>query len=497
VPRPDRRSFLRLAGLGAALLTAGCPGQVGETEPPAGTPTDTTISTETRTETSTPTPTPTETPTPEPACADEPLPGQGTDAWPQAGSDPWHSNANLASDPLPADPAVQWIQRSVTRGPLVADGRLFVLGEDAQSPIQTLAPHTGAVENTYDAPPSDVAPPGEWVWLAGVVGRLVLLQGWRSILAYDIATGRREWRYTLPKLFEDEYESDRVDDRTHIVAATVANDALYLGTYRMGYSEGGLEDVSAVVAVSLDDRSERWRQFLKPPDIGTYGLWRIGYEQLFVSDSRVFVQSGGDLFSLDADTGEVLWRQTLWDDGRTDGWHVAALTGCSVVVRDSSGLAGLDPTSGAENWRTGGEIYWPGTDGRAVYGLAGPTENPRDKAGGSLVKHDAQTGRTVWTFDPERDPYSTHPYGPAVGPRYVYLAVRGGPERDYVSAVDRESGTEAWRVRLPVPEAPPSVSTPLRPESLSTVGFTVLSGGRLYVRRYDHEHDLPFLYALG
>jgi outer membrane protein assembly factor BamB len=113
---------------------------------------------------------------------------------------------------------------------------------------------------------------------------------------------------------------------------------------------------------------------------------------------------------------------------------------------------------------------------------------------GSLVKRDGVTGREVWTFDPEGEFASE---GPAVGPRYAYVVVRDDSQQEFVSAVDRERGAEAWRVRLPVPEAPPGVSAPLRPSSLYTGGFPVLSGGRLYLPRFDDDNDLLFLYALG
>lgn len=73
---------------------------------------------------------------------------------------------------------------------------------------------------------------------------------------------------------------------------------IYLGT------------AAAVVKVSKDKGEIKWRTVLSPESFWSSGRGHT-FVSLLVEDQRVFVHTVSELFCLDSDSGEILWRNPL------------------------------------------------------------------------------------------------------------------------------------------------------------------------------------------
>jgi hypothetical protein len=165
-----------------------------------------------------------------------------------------------------------------------------------------------------------------------------------------------------------------------------------------------------------------------------------------VAGGRVYFGSyDGRVYSLDAMTGRVLWTR---DTGKPVV-STPALTGDRVIVGSRSyDLLGLDATTGAVAWKRYLWFSWVESspvvrDGTVYVGSS-------DAA--ALYAFHARSGRPVWKTDVWGWAWGQ----PAVRDRRVYMGTSalGGylvGHRAGVMAVDRATGSPAWRFIAPPP----------------------------------------------
>ena len=106
-------------------------------------------------------------------------------------------------------------------------------------------------------------------------------------------------------------------------------------------------DNSAVVALSLDDGTERWRE----------NLSGLSIDPVQVSGDTVFVGDGqGRIFAFDASTGSQRWVAAFGADNTS---VTVTLADDTLFARgNQSGLAAFDPASGQRRWaKEDGQSY--------------------------------------------------------------------------------------------------------------------------------------------
>ncbi len=273
-----------------------------------------------------------------------------------------------------------------------------------------------------------------------------------SVIAVSADDGRRLW------LFEA-----NTDDRGNGVmcSVTVQDELLYFG-----------DGAGIVYAVSTEGR-ERWR-------FETGGA--IGRSTPAVIDGTAYVGSmDGNLFALDAITGEERWTKTLGDavfcsPAVADG---TVFVGSITATDDGGPITIPDGDDIADNRQTEGEIHalavsdgateWSVTlDAQVNSSLAvangtvygGPRTGP-------FYAWDAGSGEQRWFFPTEY----LEEASPAVADGVVYLTT------EQIYGIDAETGRERWRYQ-------PSNGMDTSP----VIADGVLFGG-------DHDGNLYALYG--
>ena len=227
-------------------------------------------------------------------------------------------------------------------------------------------------------------------------------QGDGSITALGAADGEHLWSYG---------STQASTSSTDLAVA----DAVYVGYYD-GTVGGG--DEGELHAVEFDG-SERWTV-----DTGRF------YGRPRLRDGVVYVGSEeGVVRAVDADTGEVRWRQEMGMDesGGPTGPAVEAVDGTAVYVVTDRLLA-LDPATGDRLWYFG--------DGGGSIGSAAVHDGVAYVGDGDAVRA-VEDGAELWSATPGARSYP----GVTVDDGRVFVAAGTSLLR-----LDADEGGERWRV---------------------------------------------------
>ncbi len=253
------------------------------------------------------------------------------------------------------------------------------------------------------------------------------------------------------------------------VYAFERSSGLLLWRYKLGYQVGSSPAVVPGwgVVFSAHEESPDGGGFVVSLDARTgQEIWRTHTDAhphssvaVDVERRRVFVGDNlGNLYALDAVHGGYEWRQRLLENGKTDIKTTPTVLldrGLVVFGAWSGKVYALSEATGETVWahETGGQImastaYLPS---RGLLYAATPT--------GKLVAIDARDGHEVWSFDAGIPLYSS----PAVSGD-ARAVVFGGADGN-IFAVRAESGLLLWKLPL----------------GSSVTGSPTLVGNRVYV----------------
>ena len=292
--------------------------------------------------------------------------------WPQAGGSPDHAMQHLA---FAAQPKLLW-QSSIGDGadrerpwlpaPVVAEGRVFTV--DSRNDVRAFDVASGKEiwdrDLTDDEEDDDAMSGG----IAYDGGRLFVTSGFAKVFALDARTGKVIWRRS-------------VDSPVHAPPA-VADGRVFAITV-----ENNLH------ALSTADGSPLW-----PPHRTISDLARIlGAAGPAVAGEAVVAPfSSGELFALRADTGRVVWSDSLASARKTD--EIASLSqiralpiidrGRVYAMSQGGMLAAIDLKSGQRLWdRDFGGLSTPWIAGRYLFVITSTQD---------LTCISADNGRVYW-----------------------------------------------------------------------------------------------------
>lgn len=215
------------------------------------------------------------------------------------------------------------------------------------------------------------------------------------------------------------------DESVSVSGLAVVDDTAYLGLYYYERNQDSSES-GAIVALDVDEGS--WR-------------WSVDYEDArplppAVADGRVFVvDRSGEMRALAADSGEEIWRRDVGVDGAPNSRRrpVSDVTVANAVYVSGDATYALDLETEEVRW-TSDRFYWPSTDGRQVYGY--DYRNDRQ----FVVAVDAETGEEQWRFR------TRHPAGIPDASPLVQDGLVLGRSGDVMYGIDTESGEEAYQI---------------------------------------------------
>lgn len=250
--------------------------------------------------------------------------------------------------------------------------------------------------------------------------------------------------------------------------------------YKLGYQVGSSPAVVPEwgVVYSAHEESPNGGGFIVSLDARTgQEIWRTHTEghphssvAIDVERRRLFVGDNlGYLYAVDTGTGQYDWTEKLAEDGKTDIKTTPSVLldrGLVVFGAWSGKVYALDEATGQTAWQheIGGRImastaYLPM---RGIVYAASPV--------GKLVAIDARDGHELWSFDAHVRLYSS----PAVSGDG--RAVVFGGEDGNIFAVRADDGQQMWKLHL----------------GTSVTGSPTLAGNRVYVTAYKGS-----LWALG
>ena len=243
-----------------------------------------------------------------------------------------------------------------------------------------------------------------------------------------------------------------------------------------------LQDLeSNVFAVDLETGSELWRRAYNSQSIGPNGVT--------YADGRVYGATAEFAFALDAKTGEEVWRNTtLVPESRQEGGgelasgfgiDIQPLVANGAVYLSSAALLGggevfaLDAATGETRWSfdtvidplgekiIGGGAWYPpalGPDGTVYIGTGNMYQPPRvgiSQPGkrlytDSLLALDGETGKLRWYF--QAVPNDFYDWDMHLSPIYAESEGRalvvGGGKMGYIYALDAGSGELVWKTKV-------------------------------------------------
>jgi outer membrane protein assembly factor BamB len=297
------------------------------------------------------------------------------DDWPMFLHDPSHTGSTASAGP--SEPVELWrfpVGDAVVTSAAVVNGVVYVEGNDG---IYALDAYTGTELWSYPMPYHEMySSPAvsEGVLFAGAAGKL---------LALDASSGTEVWSYPTA------YPKDRVISSPAVVDGVVYFGALYDNVYALRASTG----------------EKIWNHTV-----------RLGVDSApAVSGGVVYVSStNGILYALNAESGEEIWRFRVSDMlQRIYGYSPTVADGV-VYVRSSDGgeLYAVDASTGDLKWENPGSFYVRGSAtivGGVVY------------SGTSALN--ASTGEELWHFSTESNKVSA---SPAVSNGVLYVASMDG-----------------------------------------------------------------------
>ncbi len=309
----------------------------------------------------------------------------------------------------------------VTGSPVVADGRLFAV--DASSRLTAIDITRGSQMWSFDGEPEEDRSGGGSGGGAAVDGdKVYFATGYGQLVALDAKTGKELWRFHMgsparsgPAVANGRIFVSTIDNQTHAVDASTGK--------RIWLHTGISESAGFVGAAS-------------PVIDGTTVL--VGY-------------SSGELFALRAESGRVLWSDTLSGvirTGQVSGMadirgRPAVDRGMAFVSTQSGRTVAIDIRSGARVWEqeigslgqpwvAGDYVYVMGVDGEIACLLRRDGRAVWVTPLGAFTDEKRKRGRIVWT-------------GPIVANKQVFVANNQG---DGV-LLDAAKGTVVGRVSLP------------------------------------------------
>ncbi len=398
---PFKRSHRAVLASIGTLALAGCttgddatddspqgssPTTASETEP-SPTVTETPTTTSEQTTSSTPTP--------------NPEPPSTIDAgWPMPGHGPGRSN--FAPEVTGPTESVAELWEVTTDGglsaPVVAEGLLFASSENGT--VLSLDARTGEERWRQSV--------GGAAFTPRVMDGRVYVPTASSIVALAATDGREVWRADAPNRI-DASRSDEGQRATLVVAVH--------GAY---WLSGG--DAPEVVALALEDGSERWRREIHDPWSGP----------LFASEERVFLSTGthGRIpWRFDPGSGSVADEPQRGNDFPAERF---VLDGTIYAVDHFFGIVHGDGwTAGRDAFATGPDYWLSGGESRVYY-----VPNVRGAPTTRLFALSQNDGETAWSAD----------VGAGMASRPVVTAetvlVRS---EDALACFDPADGTERWR----------------------------------------------------
>jgi outer membrane protein assembly factor BamB len=272
-------------------------------------------------------------------------------AWSQPGGDASHAMHHLA---LPDSPSVQWTadvgeaagdDRRLLSEPVVSGGRIFAM--DAAAEVAAFDTGSGSRIWRADLTPEDEDDDLFGGGIAVDGDRLYVTTPFALVFCLDAATGEVVWQVPVPSPMR--------------TAPTVSDGRVFVLTID-----------NELVALSADDGERLWSyQGI------TEAAGLLGGGAAAVSGNTVVVGfSSGELFALRAETGRVLWNESLAGVQRSDAFSTLVdIRGRPVIDRDlviavshSGLLAGVDLRRGSRAWdRDIGSSQSPWVAGDFVY----------------------------------------------------------------------------------------------------------------------------------
>jgi outer membrane protein assembly factor BamB len=326
----------------------------------------------------------------------------------------------------------------------------FAEGTTIGSQVSVLWHRPNFNTTTYGAAKGSPSVVGDLLYCGTDTGRF---------LAARVADGEVVWQVQLTDTTHGIHGSPAiVGDFVYIgaydgtVYAFERHSGLLAWRYKLGYQVGSSPAVVPEwgVVFSAHEESDDGGGFVVSLDARTGDeIWRAPTEAhphssvaVDTARRRVFVGDNlGYLYALDARTGATVFRRQLLEGGKTDIKTTPSVLldrGLVVFGAWSGKVYAIDEGTGASVWEhdTGGHImastaYLPS---RGLVYAASPQ--------GRLVALDARDGHEVWSFDAGVPLYSS----PAVSGDG--RAVVFGGEDGNIFAVEAESGKSLWKLRL-------------------------------------------------
>jgi alcohol dehydrogenase (cytochrome c) len=234
---------------------------------------------------------------------------------------------------------------------------------------------------------------------------------------------------------------------------------------------------SNVMAYDLETGEQLWKVEYKAPTIGPNGLAH--------EDGVLFGVTNGEVFALDADSGDEVWKKDVLDyefgvaEGQNLGFTIQPAVRDGVLHLSEAAKAGggralaFDAGTGEQLWSfdttdepqtddtpSGGAWNTPlvDEDGNVYYSVANgyyspnapkSTQNERLYTN-SLVKLDGETGELLWFYQALPNDFwdwDLH-LSPVLADNDGEQLVVTGGKLGYVIAVDPETGEEVWKTAV-------------------------------------------------
>ena len=288
--------------------------------------------------------------------------------------------------------------------------------------------------------------------------------------------------YENTRVASSEIESENVDE-LNLTWAQELTGAGPFGAFASTplISEDGVAYVqdlaSNVMAYDLETGEQLWKVEYKAPTIGPNGL---AYE-----DGVLFGVTNGDVFALDAESGEKVWEKQVLDydfgiaEGQNLGFTIQPAVRDGVLYLSEAAKAGGgralafdaetgeqlwtfdttdepqgDETPSAGAWNTplvddDGNVYYSVANGYYSHNSPRSTQNERLYTN-SLVKLDGETGELLWHYQALPNDFwdwDLH-LSPVLAESDGEEVVVTGGKLGYVIAVDPETGEEVWKTAV-------------------------------------------------